>query len=130
MPGRAEGDLYSIVVIPRLDRGIQNPMEKNFYVYIMASQRNGTLYVGVASNLIKRVWEHKNKLLEGFAERYAVTKLVYYEYFLDAENAIRREKRLKKYNRKWKMDLIEEANPEWADLYEVLMSGFPGQAGE
>ena len=105
-------------------------MEKNFYVYILASQQNGTLYVGVTSDLIKRVWEHKNKLVEGFTEQYSVDSLVYYEHFLDAENAIRREKRLKKYNRKWKTDLIEKANPYWKDLYEDLISGFPDQVGE
>jgi putative endonuclease len=105
-------------------------MEKNFYVYILASRRNGTLYVGVTSDLIKRVWEHKNKLVEGFTEQYDVTNLVYYEGFLDAENAIRREKRLKKYNRKWKTDLIEKANPDWKDLYENLISGSPDQVGE
>jgi len=105
-------------------------MEKNFFVYILASQRNGTLYVGVTSDLVKRVWEHKNKLTEGFTEQYDVNRLVYYEHFPDAQNAIRREKRLKKYNRKWKIDLIEEANPEWQDLYEVLISGFPDQVVE
>jgi putative endonuclease len=104
-------------------------MEKNFYVYILASRRNGTLYVGVTSDLIKRVWEHKNKLVEGFTEHYDVNNLVYYEHFSDAENAIRREKRLKKYNRKWKTDLIEKANPEWKDLYEELTSGSPDQVG-
>ena len=105
-------------------------MEKNFYVYILASQRNGTLYIGVTSDLIKRVWEHKNKLAEGFTREYAVNKLVYYEHFLHAENAIRREKRLKKYNRKWKTDLIEKTNPDWKDIYEDLISGFPDQVGE
>ena len=93
-------------------------MEKNFYVYILSSKRNGTLYVGVTSDLIKRVWEHKNKLVEGFTERYGVDKLVYYEQFQDAAYAIRREKRLKKYNRAWKIDLIEKVNPNWKDLYE------------
>ncbi|MHB8880592.1 MAG: GIY-YIG nuclease family protein [Thermodesulfovibrionales bacterium] len=105
-------------------------MEKDFYVYILASQRNGTLYVGVTSDLIKRVWEHKNKLAEGFTNQYEVNKLVYYEHFLDAENAIRREKRLKKYERKWKTDLIEKVNPHWKDLYENLLSGFPDQVVE
>jgi len=105
-------------------------MEKNYFVYIVASQRNGTLYVGVTSDLIKRVWEHKNKLADGFTARYDVNKLVYYEHFLDAENAIRREKRFKKYNRKWKTDLIEKINPDWKDLYEDLISGFPDQVGE
>ena len=99
-------------------------MEKLFCVYILASRRNGTLYVGVTSNLIKRVWEHKNKLADGFTELYDVNRLVYYEHFLDAGSAIHREKRLKKYNRKWKTDLIEKANPEWNDLYEDLISGF------
>jgi len=78
-------------------------MGKSFCVYILSSKRNGTLYVGVTSDLIKRVWEHKNKLVEGFTERYGVDKLLYYEQFY----AIRREKRLKKYNRAWKIDLIE-----------------------
>ena len=105
-------------------------MEKNFYVYILTNQRNGTLYVGVTSDLIKRVWEHKNKVLKGFTEQYNVNKLVYYEHFVDAEHAIGREKRLKKYNRKWKTDLIERMNPAWKDMYEDLLSGFPGQAGE
>jgi putative endonuclease len=100
-------------------------MEKIFYVYILSSKRNGTLYIGVTSNLIKRVWEHKNKLVEGFTEKYGVDKLVYYEQFQDAEYAIRREKRLKKYNRKWKIDLIEKVNPNWKDLYEGLITGFP-----
>jgi len=105
-------------------------MGKNFYVYILASQRNGTLYIGVTSDLIKRIWEHKNKLAEGFTKQYDVNRLVYYEHLLDAENAIKREKRLKKYNRKWKTDLIEKANPDWKDLYEDLISGFPDQVGE
>ncbi|MBI3378797.1 MAG: GIY-YIG nuclease family protein [Nitrospirae bacterium] len=105
-------------------------MEKIYYVYILASRQNGTLYIGVTSDLIKRIWEHKNKLVEGFTEKYDVDKLVYYEQFNDAEYAIRREKRLKKYNRKWKMDIIEKLNPDWKDLYEELISGFPDRVGE
>ena len=105
-------------------------MDKNYYVYILANNRNGTLYIGVTSDLIKRIWEHKEKLAEGFTAQYGVDKLVYYEQFRDAEYAIRREKRLKKYNRKWKLDLIEISNPEWEDLYEELLSGFPDQVGE
>ena len=105
-------------------------MEKNFYVYILASQRNSTLYIGVTSDLIKRIWEHRNKLVEGFSKKYNVSQLVYYECFQDAEHAIKREKRLKKYNRKWKTDLIEKTNPRWKDLYEDLISGFPDQVGE
>ncbi len=99
-------------------------------IYILASRRNGTLYIGVTSDLIKRIWEHKNKLVEGFTEKYGVDKLVYYEQFKDAEHAIRREKRLKKYNCKWKIALIEKLNPNWRDLYEELTSGFPEQVGE
>jgi putative endonuclease len=105
-------------------------MEKNFYVYILANKQNGPLYIGVTSDIIKRSWEHKNKLIEGFTEKHDINKLVYYEHFKDAEYAIQREKRLKKYNRKWKIDLIEKANPDWKDLYEDLITGFPGQAGE
>ena len=105
-------------------------MEKSYYVYILASSRNGTLYIGVTSDLIRRIWEHKEKLAEGFTAQYGVDKLVYYEQFHDAEYAIRREKRLKKYNRKWKLDLIEKSNPEWKDLYEELLSGFLDQVGE
>ncbi len=104
-------------------------MDKEYYVYILASRRNGTLYVGVTSDLIKRVWEHKNKVVEGFTCKYDVSRLVHFEQFRDPENAVRREKRLKKYKRKWKLDLIEKDNPEWKDLYESLVSGSPGQAG-
>jgi len=91
-------------------------MDKEFYVYILSSRRNGTLYVGVTSNLIKRVWEHKNKLVKGFTKKYGVEKLVYYEHFRNAEYALMRKKRLKKYNRSWKIDLIERTNPDWKDL--------------
>ncbi len=100
-------------------------MKKDYYVYILASKRNGTLYIGITSDLIKRVWEHKNKLAEGFTQRYNVDRLVYFEQFCDPETAIRREKRLKKYNRRWKLELIEKSNPEWKDLYEDLISGLP-----
>jgi putative endonuclease len=92
-------------------------MAKQFYVYILASKRNGTLYVGVSSDLIKRVWEHKNRFVEGFTKKYGVDKLVYYEVHNDAEKAILREKQIKKWNRAWKLWLIEEKNPEWKDLF-------------
>jgi len=88
------------------------------------------LYIGVTSDLIKRVWEHKEKLTEGFTEKYSVNKLVYYEQFQDVEYALRRKKRLKKYIRKWKLDLIKKINPDWKDFYEELVSGFPDQVGE
>jgi putative endonuclease len=94
---------------------------KRFFVYIMASQRNGTLYIGVTSDIIKRVWEHKAKVIDGFTKKYDIGLLVYYGCFEDVERAIRREKRLKKYSRQWKMNLIEEKNPQWHDLYESLL---------
>lgn len=95
-------------------------MEKTFYVYILAKARNSTFYVGVTSDLVKRVWEHKNDVVEGFTKKYGVKTLVYYEVFADAENAIKREKRLKKWTRDSKMKAIEEMNPEWKDLYETI----------
>ncbi len=91
-----------------------------YYVYILASKENGTLYTGITSDLVKRVWEHKQKLTEGFTSRYGVSKLVYYEIFDDPENAIRREKRIKKWNRDWKLNVINELNPAWNDLYEEI----------
>jgi len=94
--------------------------EKKFYVYIMAKARNSTFYVGVTSNLTKRIWEHKNDQIEGFTKKYDVKTLVYYEIHDNAESAITREKRLKKWNRVWKMRLIENMNPEWSDLYESI----------
>jgi len=105
-------------------------MDKDYYVYVLASQRNGTLYVGVTSNLIKRIWEHKNKAIEGFTQKYNIDKLVYFEQCRDPENAIKREKRLKKYNRQWKLELIEKENPEWRDLYNELVSGLPDRVGQ
>ena len=89
-------------------------------VYILASKRNGTLYTGVTSDLIKRVYEHKNNLVEGFTKKYDVHRLVYFEPCEDMVSAIAREKQIKKWNRQWKLRLIEEQNPEWRDLYEGL----------
>jgi len=90
-------------------------------VYTLASKRNGTLYIGVTSDLIKRVWQHKNDVAEGFTEKYGVHSLVYYELHNDMAEAIRREKRLKKWNRAWKIRLIERENPEWLDLWPSLV---------
>ena len=89
-------------------------------VYILASRRNGTLYVGVTSDLIKRVWEHKNGAVEGFTKRYNVHKLAWYEVHESMESAIAREKAIKAWNRKWKLGLIEKTNPEWKDRYAEL----------
>jgi putative endonuclease len=92
---------------------------RSFYVYILANRIGGTLYIGV-NNLIHRVAEHRLKLVEIFTKKYEVARLVYFEQFDDAENAIRREKRLKKWNRAWKIRLIEEFNPNWDDLYSGI----------
>lgn len=94
---------------------------KTYYVYIMASQRNGTLYLGVTNDLIRRVYEHKYNLVDGFTKKYNVHKLVYYEETPDVVSAIQREKQLKKWNRKWKLELIEKINPNWDDLCNKII---------
>jgi putative endonuclease len=94
---------------------------ENFYVYILAGEKNGTLYVGITSNLIKRIYEHKNNIVKGFTEKYKVHKLVYYEECSDIYEAIQREKQVKRWYRKWKIELIENFNPEWEDLYYKLL---------
>jgi putative endonuclease len=91
-------------------------MARKFYVYILASARNGTLYIGVTNSLFKRIFQHENELVEGFTKRYHVHRLVHYETYDNPINAIQREKQLKKWNRQWKLRLIEEENPEWKDL--------------
>jgi putative endonuclease len=95
---------------------------RGYYVYILASRIGGTLYIGVTNDLVRRVGEHRLESAKGFTKKYGVHKLVYFEQFDDVENAISREKRLKKWNRVWKIRLIEELNPNWDDLY-------PGIAG-
>lgn len=94
---------------------------KNYYVYIMSSKKNGTLYTGITNNLIKRVYEHKNNLPQGFTSKYNVHKLVYFEQFEDINEAILREKRIKKWKRNWKIKLIEKDNPEWEDIYHEII---------
>lgn len=96
-------------------------MEKQPAVYILASKYNGTLYIGVTSNLVQRVWQHKHDLVEGFTEKYGVHMLVYYELHEEMQAAIQREKQLKKWNRQWKINLIEKTNPAWKDLWEELV---------
>ena len=95
-------------------------MQKTYYVYILASKKRGTLYTGVTNDLRKRVYEHKNRLVNGFTKRYNVHILVYYEQTINIESAIQREKQLKKWYRAWKIELIEKQNPEWYDLYGDL----------
>ena len=95
-------------------------MDKTYCVYIMTNKKHGTLYIGVTSDLIGRVYQHKNKLVEGFTKKYGLHKLVYYECTPDVKSAITREKQMKKWYRKWKIELIEEGNPEWNDLYSEI----------
>ncbi len=95
-------------------------MDKTFYVYMLASARYGTLYLGVTSNLVKRSWEHRDGVVDGFTKKYGVKKLVWFEIHTEAISAITREKQLKKWNRAWKIELIQQENPLWRDLYEDI----------
>ena len=95
-------------------------MEKRFFVYILTNKKYGTLYVGVTSGLIQRTWQHRNHAFEGFTDTYNLDKLVYYEIHETAGPAIRREKRLKSWRRQWKLELVDNFNPEWNDLYESI----------
>jgi putative endonuclease len=95
-------------------------MVKQPCVYVLASKRNGTLYVGVTSDLVKRVWEHKNGFVEGFTKKYQVHQLVWYEIHETMGSAIQREKAIKEWKRDWKVRLVEERNPDWRDLYEEI----------
>ena len=96
-------------------------MSKRGYLYILASKRNGTLYVGVTSDLVKRVWQHRERLVDGFTKRYGVHHLVYFEVHEEFREAIIREKQLKKWQRAWKVELIEGMNPGWGDLFDSLL---------
>ncbi len=96
-------------------------MNKQPSVYILASKRNGTLYIGVTSDLVKRIWEHKNNMVEGFTKRYGAHQLVWYKLHENMEFAIQREKQLKEWKRKWKLELIESNNPNWQDLYHTIV---------
>ena len=104
----------------RANGNLEIPMNQ-YYLYILASRRNGTLYIGVTNNLIKRVYEHKNNFIEGFTKEYRVHQLVYYEETRDVLAAITREKQMKKWNRAWKIELIEKDNSDWKDLYSGLV---------
>jgi putative endonuclease len=97
-------------------------MLKQFYIYILASRKNGTLYIGVTSNLVKRTYEHKNNLVEGFTQQYRIHTLVYFEVAESADAVIMREKQLKTWKRAWKIRLIEKSNPEWRDLYPDIIA--------
>ena len=93
----------------------------HYYVYILASKPYGTLYIGVTNDLVRRVWEHKNDFVERFTKKYSVHYLVYYEQCEDAESAITHEKQMKKWKRRWKLELIEKTNPNWKDLYHEII---------
>ena len=99
----------------------ENYVNKQPAVYILASKRNGTLYIGVTSDLVKRIWEHNNNMVEGFTKRYNVHRLVWYELHDSMQSTIIREKRLKDWKRKWKLELIESSNPKWQDLYHRII---------
>ncbi len=103
-----------------LTKLFQGSIMRSYYVYILSSQRNGTLYVGSTSDLVKRIWEHKNKVIRGFTEKYNVNQLVYYEMHELYVEAARREKRFKNWCRQWKLNLIDEFNPTWSDLYDEI----------
>ena len=103
-------------------------MDKQPCVYILASRRNGTLYIGVTSDLVKRVWQHKNDVVHGFTRDYAVHALVWFEMHATMESAITREKALKEWHRAWKLRLIERGNPQWRDLYNEVLGLDPGLA--
>jgi putative endonuclease len=95
-------------------------MDRAYWVYILASRLGGTLYIGVTNDLVRRSYEHRERFAEGFTKKYGIHRLVYFESYCDVEEAIRREKQLKKWNRAWKIRLIEEKNPNWDDLYPTI----------
>ena len=102
-------------------RNEMTKQSKNYYIYIITNKKNGTLYTGVTNNLIRRIYEHKNKLVEGFSKKYSLDKLVYYKQYSTIEDAILREKQIKGGSRKKKLDLINNFNKEWNDLYEIII---------
>jgi putative endonuclease len=95
-------------------------MDKSSYVYILASEPYGVLYIGVTSNLVKRVWEHREGVVDGFSKQYGVKRLVWFEVHSEIIHAISREKQIKKWNRDWKVNLIQQSNPDWRDLYDEI----------
>jgi len=92
-----------------------------YFVYILTNKYNGTLYIGVTNDLIKRIWQHKNKVVDGFTKKFDISRLVYFEECQSINEAIKREKQVKKWNRQWKINLIEKHNPLWDDLYEEIL---------
>jgi putative endonuclease len=114
---------YGLAVIhPWLVPQHSEPYRVAFFVYILASKPNGTLYIGMTDHLVKRVWQHRNGVLAGFTQRYGVKMLVWFERHESRESAFRRERQLKKWNRAWKLGLIEKENPRWRDLWDEVAS--------
>ncbi|GGO50585.1 putative endonuclease [Roseovarius pacificus] len=99
-------------------------MPKDMYVYIVTNKRHGTLYIGVTNDLVRRVWEHRTHAISGFTDRYNLTRLIWYEHHVEPAAAIRREKALKRWSRDWKIELVEQANPDWVDFWQEI-SGQP-----
>jgi putative endonuclease len=97
-------------------------MDRQFCVYILTNQPYGTLYVGITNDLVRRAWEHRNNVVKGFSQEHGLHRLVWYEVHATAYEAITREKRIKKWHRDWKVNLIQEMNPEWDDLYDVVIA--------
>lgn len=97
-------------------------MDRQYFVYMLTNQRYGTLYVGITSDLIRRIWEHKNNAVEGFTQEHCLHRLVWYEAHADPYQAITREKLIKKWHRDWKVNLIQAMNPEWEDLYSSIVT--------
>jgi putative endonuclease len=108
--------IFSFLSFPRRRESSIILLMKNYFVYILANKRNGTLYIGVTNDLVRRMYEHNNSIVDGFTKKYNIKILVYYEMTENIMSAIEREKNLKRWNRKWKLDLIEKENPEWKDL--------------
>lgn len=97
-------------------------MQTSYYVYLVASRKHGTLYLGVTNNLVRRAYEHRTKTIPGFSARYGTTRLVWFECYSDPASAIAREKQIKRWRRDWKISLIEQNNPDWQDLFDAIVS--------
>jgi putative endonuclease len=118
-----ENNRHSVLDTESNPKATRNPKgaKMKSYIYIMTNKKNGTLYIGVTSDIVKRVYEHKNKLTDGFTKKYNLEKLVYYEIYDDIKEAITREKQLKNWKRDWKLELINKVNSNWDDLYNGIL---------
>jgi putative endonuclease len=105
---------------PPAKAGVQESGHMAFWVYVVTNKKNGTLYVGMTDDLVKRIWQHRNELIEGFTKQYGLKMLVWFEFHESRESAFKRERQIKKWNRVWKLELIEKQNPGWRDLWEEI----------